>query len=43
VRKGSPNVRPSGLRGMTPAYSDSPLSKKGYSSPDEDPGAGTAE
>ncbi|KAJ5367831.1 hypothetical protein N7541_001772 [Penicillium brevicompactum] len=31
VRKGSPNVRPSGLRGMTPAYGDSPLSKKGYS------------
>lgn len=31
VRKSSPNVRPSGLRGMTPAYGDSPLSKKGYS------------
>ncbi|OGE48817.1 hypothetical protein PENARI_c025G07266 [Penicillium arizonense] len=42
VRKGSPGVRPSGLRGMTPAYSQSPLGKK--RSPKEgDPGSGTAE
>ncbi|KAJ6070005.1 hypothetical protein N7499_011892 [Penicillium canescens] len=42
VRKGSPGVRPSGLRGMTPAYSQSSLGKKG--SPIEgDPGSGTAE
>ncbi|KAJ5164242.1 GTP-binding nuclear protein Ran-related protein [Penicillium coprophilum] len=35
VRKGSPNVRPSGLRGMRPAYAESPLSKKMGRSPNE--------
>ncbi|KAJ5513459.1 GTP-binding nuclear protein Ran-related protein [Penicillium fimorum] len=42
VRKGSPNVRPSGLRGMRPAYAESPLSKKISRSPnDGDLGSGT--
>jgi len=44
VRKGSPNVRPSGLRGKTPAYTESSLSKKeSAASRDEDLGSGTAE
>ncbi|CAG7931418.1 unnamed protein product [Penicillium olsonii] len=39
VRKGSPGVRPSGLRDMTPAYGSSPISMKGYSAPrDAEPG-----
>jgi hypothetical protein len=42
VRKGSPGPRPSGLRGVTPAYSQSPLGKKG--SPKEgNLSSGTAE
>jgi hypothetical protein len=44
VRKGSSNVRPSGLRGMKPAYTESPLSKKGgAASRDGDLRSGTVE
>ncbi|KAJ5773258.1 hypothetical protein N7457_008154 [Penicillium paradoxum] len=35
VRKVSPNIRPSGLRGVMPAYSESPLSKKMGRSPND--------
>ncbi|KAJ5776459.1 uncharacterized protein N7511_001470 [Penicillium nucicola] len=42
VRKGSPGPRPSGLRGMMPAYSQSPLGKKGTPK-DGGLGSGTAE
>jgi hypothetical protein len=44
VRKGSSNVRSSNLRGMTPAYAESPLSKRGSAaSRGEDLGSGTAD
>ncbi|KAJ6188424.1 hypothetical protein N7519_003332 [Penicillium mononematosum] len=44
VRKGSPNVRPVGQRGMRPAYTESPLSKKiGRSLDDGDVGSGRAD
>ncbi|CAG7937954.1 unnamed protein product [Penicillium nalgiovense] len=44
VRKGSPNVRPGGQRGMRPAYTESPLSKKiGRSLDDADVGSGRAD
>ncbi|OQE05732.1 hypothetical protein PENVUL_c022G08278 [Penicillium vulpinum] len=44
LRKGSPNVRPSGLRGMRPAYAESPLSKKmGRSPKDGDLESGTTD
>ncbi|KXG48237.1 GTP-binding nuclear protein Ran-related protein [Penicillium griseofulvum] len=35
VRQGSPSVRPGGLRGMRPAYAESPLSKKMGRSPND--------
>jgi hypothetical protein len=44
VRKGSPNFKPSGLRGMKPAYTESPLLKKGVADLRErDLQSGTAE
>jgi hypothetical protein len=43
VRKGSPNVRPGGQRGMRPAYTESPLSKKIDRSLDGDVGSGRAD
>lgn len=44
VRKGSPNIRPVGQRGMRPAYTESPLSKKiGRSLDDGDVGSGRAD
>lgn len=42
IRKASPNVRPSGLRGMVPAYSESPLSKKVGRSPNDGDGGSRA-